>query len=448
MNKKKEKNNYLESGFIQTLKMFCKANKIDFVDDYRLIKKTKLKASSLWYEGRLYFINYPNGFVPRGTGISCTIPSLREITSFFGGNTAAKKYLNEKIGLIKRNDFENPQYIYKIKEWCNKNKIKTINDFKQKTNGFKKERIPTYPKLKRILGNKTKEFLINKIELLSSSSREKFLQEEFINKIKKHLTKNNIIYASDYDKKRDKSWMPTRERFRQVLGANFVYKKLGLKAKKGKNKNYTNIEDLKTLLKSEEIYSIIEYKSFKEKHDLSNETPLPPAHMISGGFAKLLGLSKKELKEKKLKKTYFSYKTKNLKTTDINEKKIELITKDTSLDRSKKMYLLLMFFDENEIAYNLESLATLVKDNYPNWNTFRTNYYTIRADLINLGIIKGKIKQMHHITNEEEKEIIRLYKKGHNPTQIAEWIRTSSLKRENYPGVVRVLRKHNLIKEK
>ena len=112
------------------------------------------------------------------------------------------------------------------------------------------------------------------------------------------------------------------------------------------------------------------------------------------------------------------------------------------------MYLLLMFFDENEIAYNLESLATLVKDNYPNWNTFRTNYYTIRADLINLGIIKGKIKQMHHITNEEEKEIIRLYKKGHNPTQIAEWIRTSSLKRENYPGVVRVLRKHNLIKEK
>ena len=233
MNKKKEKNNYLKPGFIQTLKTFCRTNKINFVDDYRLIKKSKLKNT----------------------------PSLRDITNFFGGNTAAKKYLNEKIGLIKRNDFENPQYIYKIKEWCNKNKIKTINDFKQKTNGFKKERIPTYPKLKRILGNKTKEFLINKIELLSSSTREKFLQEEFINKIKKHLTQNNIIYASDYDKKRDKSWMPTRERFRQVLGANFVYKKLGLKAKKGKNKNYTNIEDLKTLLKSEEIYSIIEYKS-------------------------------------------------------------------------------------------------------------------------------------------------------------------------------------------
>ena len=105
-----------------------------------------------------------------------------------------------------------------------------------------------------------------------------------------------------------------------------------------------------------------------------------------------------------------------------------------------------MFFDENEINYDLEYLATLVKDNYPNRNTFRTNYYTIRADLINLGIIKGKIKPMHHITNEEEKEIIELYKKGHNPTQIAEWIKTSSLKKENRPGVVRVLKKHKLIK--
>ncbi len=277
----------------------------------------------------------------------------------------------------------------------------------------------------------------------------KFLNEDFIKKTKKYLEQNNIVYASNYDKKRDKSWMPTRERLRQVHGASYLYEKLGLKAKKGKNKNYVSQTQLKNILEAEEIYSINEYKLYKEKYDLSNETPLPPAHTLKGGFAKFLGLSKNKLKEKKIKKTYSSYRNKFLNpSTNLKSptEKIEHITNDTSLDRSKKMYLLLMFFNENEINYDLEYLATLVKDNYPNRNTFRTNYYTIRADLINLGIIKGKIKPMHHITNEEEKEIIELYKKGHNPTQIAEWIKTSSLKKENRPGVVRVLKKHKLIK--
>ena len=61
-------------------------------------------------------------------------------------------------------------------------------------------------------------------------------------------------------------------------------------------------------------------------------------------------------------------------------------------------------------------------------------------------ITNNFILNKEDISSYEEKEIIELYKKGHNPTQIAEWIKTSSLKKENRPGVVRVLKKHKLIK--
>ena len=61
-------------------------------------------------------------------------------------------------------------------------------------------------------------------------------------------------------------------------------------------------------------------------------------------------------------------------------------------------------------------------------------------------MIEGIIKEMDFISEEDEKTIVELFKKGFNASQIADWIKMDASKRTNYPGVRRILKKYNLKK--
>ncbi len=391
---------------------FCKQKKILFVDDFKSLKK-KPKL----------------------------MPTTNQLVRYFGNITKTNEYLFDKIGLIKRNDIENSKYVSEIKKYCEKNNLFSTQDYRKNHKNFKETRIPNFSKIVSLLGSKKKAeiYLINKINLSSSDPRQKYSSDIFIKRLKKYFESKQIYNVADYDKNRDKKWMPSRERLRQLYGFEYMYEILGLK--KIYNAEHLGIDECRQILLDNEIYSINEYIIFKKKYDSKNEIQLPKPSKLVGSFNKILKLTKKEIARRKIEKHYFSY-TKNLNFAE----KINSIISDNNLDKSKKMYFLLITYDFNDVEYSLKNLSQLVKNNYPNWNSYRTSYHTAKNKLINLGIIKGSIKTMNFISKEDETEIIKLFKKGFNPTQIAEWIKKSSTRRENRPGIIRVLMKHKLVK--
>ena len=141
--------------------------------------------------------------------------------------------INPKLFLKIKFENNKDDLIENIKRYCELKKINKISEYKRISKNTAKEfNIFTFRELNAVLGSNSNNFFEKRIGIKTASSyaESKYLNPKFIEKAKLYCREKSIITKNDWDKKRDKNWMPTRERLRQLHGKNYLYEKIGLKA--------------------------------------------------------------------------------------------------------------------------------------------------------------------------------------------------------------------------
>jgi transposase-like protein len=201
------------------------------------------------------------------------VPSYSELDNlcFLKKGVKLKDFLDLKLSKTKPRLSERlieDNFIEKLRSWCDKNNIKSINDY----NAFK-NRPKEFPTSTTIIKNVGIEYFteILGVSQYKSNKQSVLLDEEFINELKEWCTNNNIKSIIEYRDSEKPSHFPSAEHIRQVCGKEYFDEILNI----AKKFEYHSLENARRICLENGVYTTTAYQEFYSIYNESSELKLP-----------------------------------------------------------------------------------------------------------------------------------------------------------------------------